>query len=83
MSHSNDIRKKQKERDTKWYLKEFKSNECACGRSKKPRFSFCYQCYIELPDDMQKALYRKFMNGYEEAYDDAFGWLKEWEWEWA
>ena len=30
---------------------------------------------------MQKALYSRFGNGYEEAYEEATGWLKAWEWE--
>ena len=67
--------------DSIFLLKELKSNECACGSYKKEGNSFCYNCYSNLPDDMQKALYQRFGNGYEMAYDDATGWLKVWEWE--
>jgi len=66
--------------DSIFLLKELKSNECACGSYKKEGNSFCYKCYSGLPDDMQKALYQRFGNGYEIAYDDAIGWLKVWEW---
>jgi len=67
--------------DSIFLLKELKSNECACGKYKKEGMSFCYNCYQGLPDDMQKALYNRFGLGYEQAYDDAVGWLKVWEWE--
>ena len=67
--------------DAVFLLKELKSNECACGSYKKEGNSFCFRCYRGLPNDMQKALYNRFGNGYEEAYDDAVGWLKAWEWE--
>ncbi len=66
--------------DSVFLLKELKSNECACGNNKKEGMSFCYSCYSSLPDDIQKDLYKRFGNGYEEAYNFAVGWLKAWEW---
>ena len=66
--------------DAVFLLKELKSNECACGSYKKKGFSFCYNCYNNLPDDIQKSLWDGFGRGYEEAYDFAVGWLKAWEW---
>ena len=68
-------------KDAQFLLKELKSNECACGSYKKEGNSFCYNCYSSLPNEMQKALYRRFGNGYEEAYEEAYGWLETWEWE--
>ena len=68
-------------KDTMFLLEQLKSNECACGESKKEGMSFCYSCYSSLPNDMQKGLYQRFANGYEEAYEEATGWLKVWEWE--
>lgn len=62
--------------DKKFYLEQFKSEECLCGRTKKPRFSFCYRCYKALPGDMQKDLYQPFGNGYEEAFDEACQFLQ-------
>jgi hypothetical protein len=67
--------------DSVFLLKELKGNECACGGYKKGGNSLCYKCYSSLPDDMQKDLYQRFGNGYEEAYDNAVGWLNVWEWE--
>jgi hypothetical protein len=67
-------------KDAQFLLKELKNNECACNSYKKPGNSFCYSCYKNLPNDMQKDLYKKFGNGYEEAYEEAYGWLEAWEW---
>lgn len=67
-------------KDAQFLLKELRSDECACGKYKKIGNSFCYNCFKSLPNDMQKALYARFGNGYEEAYEEAYGWLKVWEW---
>ncbi len=67
--------------DAKFLLEELKSDECACGNYKKPGNSFCYNCYTSLPNDHQKPLYKRFGNGYEEAYEEATKWLKAWEWD--
>jgi hypothetical protein len=61
--------------DTQFYIDELMSEECQCGRPKKPRHSFCWQCYSSLPKTMQQALYQHIMEGYEEAYDEAIRWL--------
>jgi hypothetical protein len=63
--------------DFKFYLQELNSEECACGAWKKKRLSFCYTCYRALSKDMQKDLYQRMGEGYEEAYDDAIRWLRE------
>ena len=65
----------QVERDRIWYIKEFKSNECTCGKTKRPGSSFCYTCFKALPSTYQHALYLKMGDGYEEAYEDAVEWL--------
>jgi hypothetical protein len=57
--------------DTKFYLDELKSDECQCGKKKRPRNSFCYACYSSLPKDMQRDLYLMMDGGYEQAYDAA------------
>jgi hypothetical protein len=62
-------------KDFKFYATELKSEECFCGKTKKPRMSFCYRCYKSLPGDMQKDLYQPLGNGYEEAYEEAVAWL--------
>ena len=58
-----------------FYYRELKSSECFCGKSKKPRHSFCVGCYRELPRDKQKNLYQKIGEGYELAYEEAVKWL--------
>jgi hypothetical protein len=64
------------DKDTAFYLKELRSEECVCGRPKKCGRSFCYKCYASLPGHMKKALYNHIMAGYGEAYDEAVKWLE-------
>ncbi len=61
--------------DEKFYLEELMSNECQCGNGKKPRFSFCYRCYLQLPQTMKNSLYDHVGEGYEESYDAAVEYL--------
>ena len=62
--------------DRKFYLKELAGEECQCGREKNRGRSFCYACYKKLPDEIQKALYRKVGAGYEEAREMAARFLE-------
>jgi tRNA(Ile2) C34 agmatinyltransferase TiaS len=56
---------------------ELKSQVCpACNRQKDDFKSFCRRCYFALPEDMKKALYRRFGHGYEEAHEEAREHLK-------
>ena len=61
--------------DTKFYITELQSEECFCGKKKNAGNSFCCGCYKSLPRDMQKGLYLRMFQGYEENYDDAVAWL--------
>jgi len=63
------------DKDTQFYIKELRSEECFCGRAKKSGMSFCYKCYKSLPKDMQKALYLSIWQGYGLEYDKAVEWL--------
>lgn len=58
------------------YIDALMSNECACGKTKQPKKSFCYRCYKALPRDMQRDLYRRIGNGYEEAFEEAVKYLE-------
>lgn len=60
-----------------WYLRELMSNECLCGKEKKPKYSFCYGCYKALPDEMQTLLYALIGQGYEGNFEEAVKWLEE------
>lgn len=63
--------------DRAFYIKSINSNECpGCDSYKKERKSFCYKCFKSLPNDMQRALYKRFGSGYEAALDDALKYLE-------
>lgn len=64
-------------KDSKFLLQELLSEECQCGDYKKKGNSFCYNCFSSLPNYVQKGLYRRFGNGYEEIYEEAIEYLKE------
>lgn len=66
-----------KPKDIRFYLEELKSNECRCGAWKQQRKTFCYVCFKSLPDDIQKALYRRIGDGYEEAREEAEKFLQD------
>jgi len=65
-----------KNSDMQFYIKELRSNECFCGRPKKPGKSFCFLCYKSLPRDMQRDLWRHIGDGYGDVYDRAVKWLE-------
>lgn len=60
----------------KFYYNELIKEECFCGHSKKSGHSFCYRCYKSLPPQMQRDMYQRMGDGYEEAYDEAIKWLE-------
>ena len=66
----------QKQSDWGFYIEEFRSEECFCGREKRPKHSFCFSCYKKLPKEMQRALWRHFGRGYEQAYEAAHEYLR-------
>ena len=79
MSHAEST-ESTKKKDQLWYRRELQSNECLCGREKRPNHSFCYPCYTALPGDMREALYHRIGGGYEEAFEEAHTWLEETIW---
>lgn len=52
-------------------LTDLRSKTCRCGRTKAPRRSVCRSHWQLLNKAEQNALYRRFGNGYEEAYEAA------------
>jgi hypothetical protein len=57
-------------------LAEFVSTTCAvCGDAKRRNQSFCLPCYRALPRDMASVLWKRFGEGYTEAYTAAKAWL--------
>ena len=65
------------ERDWEWYFKELMSNGCLCGRTKSKGKSFCFRCYKALPQEMQRGLYLRIGEGYEEEFEAAVKYLEE------
>lgn len=68
---------RQAQKDKLWYIREFKSNECVCGKTKKPGSAFCYSCFMKLPYTYRMATYQRMGDGYEEAYENSVEWLRE------
>jgi hypothetical protein len=66
--------------DRLWYIRMLQSNECLCGREKKPRHAFCYACYSALPGDVAALLYAQIGQGYEPNFEEAVKWLQENRW---
>jgi hypothetical protein len=52
-------------------LRSLDCNRCICGKRKKEMMSHCRSCYFSLPPENRKALYRKFNQGYQEAYRES------------
>lgn len=61
----------QQAKDRLWYLEQIKGDECLCGRTKKPRQAVCFTCWRRLPRDLQRRLYSRLGEGFEEAFDEA------------
>jgi ribosomal protein L40E len=50
-------------------LDSLDSTVCAaCNGKKQSRRSHCRKCYYKLPPEMRTALYRRFNEGYQEAF---------------
>lgn len=47
------------------------------GKKKVSQQSFCRGCYRKLPSDMRQALWRRFGEGYEAAFEMAKTYLTE------
>jgi hypothetical protein len=68
---------RQEKKDKLWYIREFRSNECTCGNTKRPGSAFCYTCFMKLPYTYRMATYQRMGEGYEEAYENAVEWLRK------
>ena len=49
----------------------------ACGNRKQAKMSHCRTDYFALPRAMRNALYQRYGEGYEEAYEASLAWLAE------
>jgi hypothetical protein len=56
----------------------FVSTECAgCGGFKRKRTAFCLDCYQQLPRALKSCLWKRFGQGFEEAYQACLSWFRE------
>jgi hypothetical protein len=56
----------------------FVSTDCAgCGGLKQKRNAFCLPCYRQLPKALQSCLWKRFGEGFEEAYQACLSWFRE------
>lgn len=60
---------------TRRLLEELQGTTCRCGRDKKTKMTFCGRCYHQLPRRIQRSLYKRVGEGYEEAYSTAVEYL--------
>jgi uncharacterized OB-fold protein len=59
-------------------FREFMDTKCCvCGATKRPKNGFCSFCYFSLPKEMQRSLWRGFLDGYEESHDECRDWLEQ------
>ncbi len=70
-------RKNQKADDRLFYIGVLTSEQCQCERIKKQGRALCFGCFIKLPGDLARALYRPIGAGFEAAYDDCCRYLNE------
>ena len=55
----------------------FVSKHCAaCDGSKRPHNAFCTHCYAELPRALKQSLWKRFGQGFEEAYQGSLSWFR-------
>lgn len=56
----------------------FMGHECqGCGGHKSRASAFCIPCYHQLPRALQSCLWKRFGNGFEEAYQGSLSWFRE------
>lgn len=57
--------------NTRELIAELKGTVCRCGKAKRSMQTFCQRCYFSLPKELQRRLYDRIGEGYEQAYQDA------------
>ncbi len=56
----------------------FVGKRCAgCQGVKQNRNAFCRLCYQQLPRALQRCLWKRFGEGFEEAYHACLSWFRE------
>jgi len=62
-------------KSTREMVDELRGTKCICGKPKKSKRTFCFACYHSLPASLQKDLYNRIGEGYEQAYDASVAYL--------
>jgi hypothetical protein len=58
-------------------LQAFLSKDCAgCAGVKRPHQAFCKACYRHLPIALKTSLWKRFGEGFEEAYQACLSWFR-------
>jgi uncharacterized protein with PIN domain len=53
-------------------VRSLRSATCpACGKKKKPNYSFCYGCFNQLSQQQKSGLYERLGKGYRKAFEKA------------
>jgi hypothetical protein len=61
--------------DIKFYRDVYWSEECQCGKWKQKRYSFCFNCWAKLPDELKGDLHFTDWGTYGAGYERAIKWL--------
>lgn len=63
--------------DSSEIFKQYVSRTCAgCDKAKRTHQAFCSFCYRELPAALRKCLWKRFGEGFEEAYQACLSWFR-------
>ena len=55
----------------------FMSTKCAgCDGAKRSRHAFCVRCYGRLPNALRTSLWKRFGEGFEQAYHGCLSWFR-------
>lgn len=56
----------------------FAGTRCqGCDRQKRKHSAFCIDCYRQLPPALKSSLWKRFGQGFEEAYHACLSWFRE------
>jgi hypothetical protein len=57
------------------YIIQLNSHKCQCGENKKPKTSFCQNCFNKLPFNITENGYLRIRKAYLQFYDDCLTFL--------
>ena len=54
-----------------FYVDQLRSEECFCGKKKRYGYTFCYRCYMALPEDIRERVTARLPEGLDVAFEEA------------